>query len=200
MAAQDVEVIKLAGSCEPRACGPTQPTFPDSFPGDAEESAEVAQQMTPQEKDEARVLKRRIGKYRSLFGTECADLDLDPRSLDALLLEDLRDRARDTEYLVSTRRSAAAMRGMFLGALATGEIVGPVVGLNLTGLSTFAARSEELLLCVDECVIKYDTVIAVDPAARLAMAVVQLAIAVNDHNSREAAKINVDDPPVSVAT
>ena len=61
MAAQDVEVIKLAGSCEPRACGPTQPTFPDSFPGDAEESAEVAQQMTPQEKDEARVLKRRIG-------------------------------------------------------------------------------------------------------------------------------------------
>ena len=184
--AESVEVIKLAGSCEPRACGPTQQTFPDeqeeTFP------AQEPQQLTPAEKEESRAIKRRIGKYRALFATETADLDLDPRSLDALVLDDLRDRARDTEYLVSTRRSAAAMRGMFLGALSTGEFVGPIVGLNLTGLATFASRSEELLLCVDECAIKYDTMVAVDPAVRLAMAVCQLAIAVNEHNTRESAK------------
>ena len=144
--------------------------------------------MTPAEKDEKRTILRRISKYKALFGTECADLELDPRALDALVLEDLRDRARDTEYLVSTRRSAAAMRGMFLAGLSTGELVGPVVGLNLTGLATFASRSEELLLCVDECAIKYDAMIAVDPAVRLAMAVCQLALAVNEHNSRESAK------------
>ena len=80
------------------------------------------------------------------------------------------------------------MRGMFLGALSTGEFVGPIVGLNLTGLATFASRSEELLLCVDECAIKYDTMVAVDPTVRLAMAVCQLALAVNEHNTREAAK------------
>jgi hypothetical protein len=184
MASPDVEVIKLAGSCEPR--GPTQQTFPDeqeeTFP------AQEPQQLTPAEKEESRAIKRRIGKYKALFSAETADLDLDPRSLDALVLDDLRDRARDTEYLVSTRRSAAAMRGMFLGALSTGEFVGPVVGLNLTGLATFASRSEELLLCVDECAIKYDTMVAVDPAVRLAMAVCQLALAVNEHNTREAAK------------
>ena len=186
--AESVEVIKLAGSCEPRACGPTQQTFPD--PDEQEETfpAQEPQQLTPAEKEESRAIKRRIGKYRALFATETADLDLDPRSLDALVLDDLRDRARDTEYLVSTRRSAAAMRGMFLGALSTGEFVGPIVGLNLTGLATFASRSEELLLCVDECAIKYDTMVAVDPAVRLAMAVCQLAIAVNEHNTREAVK------------
>ena len=191
MAAQDVEVIKLAGSCEPRACGPTQSAQPETFPDEQEfpvEPQPQPQQMTAAEKDEKRTILRRISKYRALFGTECADLDLDPRALDTLGLEDLRDRARDTEYLVSTRRSAAAMRGMFLAGLSTGELVGPVVGLNLTGLATFASRSEELLLCVDECAIKYDAMIAVDPAVRLAMAVCQLALAVNEHNSREAAK------------
>ena len=185
----DVEVIKLAGSCEPR--GPTQSAVPETFPDEAEEfpvEPPVEHVMTPQEKDEKRTILRRISKYKALFGTECADLDLDPRALDTLGLEDLRDRARDTEYLVSTRRSAAAMRGMFLAGLSTGELVGPVVGLNLTGLATFASRSEELLLCVDECAIKYDAMIAVDPAVRLAMAVCQLALAVNEHNSRESAK------------
>ena len=190
MAACDVEVIKLAGSCEPRACGPTQSAVPETFLDEQECPVEppVEHVMTPAEKDEKRTILRRISKYKALFGTECADLDLDPRALDTLGLEDLRDRARDTEYLVSTRRSAAAMRGMFLAGLSTGELVGPVVGLNLTGLATFASRSEELLLCVDECAIKYDAMIAVDPAVRLAMAVCQLALAVNEHNSRESAK------------
>ena len=190
MAAQDVEVIKLAGSCEPRACGPTQSAVPETFLDEQEFPPEEPQpqQMTAQEKDEKRTILRRISKYKALFGTECADLDLDPRALDTLGLEDLRDRARDTEYLVSTRRSAAAMRGMFLAGLSTGELVGPVVGLNLTGLATFASRSEEPLLCVGECAIKYDAMIAVDPAVRLAMAVCQLALAVNEHNSRESAK------------
>jgi len=186
--ADHVEVIKIAGSCEPRA-GPTQQTFPETATSaDEQEFPVEVQQMTAQEKDEKRTILRRISKYKALFGTECADLDLDPRALDALVLEDLRDRARDTEYLVSTRRSAAAMRGMFLAGLSTGELVGPVVGLNLTGLATFASRSEELLLCVDECAIKYDAMIAVDPAVRLAMAVCQLALAVNEHNARESAK------------
>ena len=127
--ADHVEVIKLAGSCEPR--GPTQSAVPETFLDEQEFPAQALepqpQQMTPAEKDEKRTILRRISKYKALFGTECADLDLDPRALDTLGLSDLRDRARDTEYLVSTRRSAAAMRGMFLAGLSTGELVGPVV-------------------------------------------------------------------------
>jgi hypothetical protein len=190
MAAQaPVETIKLAGN----SCAVSSSREQTFAPGPTDEetfSQEAPETLTPQEKDEKRGIMRRISKYKALFGTECADLDLDPRSLDALVLEDLRDRARDTEYLVSTRRSAAAARGMFLGALATGEVVGPIIGLNLTNLAMFASRSEELLLCVDECAIKYDTMVAVDPAVRLALAVCNLAIAVNDRNSRE-----VEKPP-----
>ena len=193
------EVIKLAGSC---AAPPARAQSFSHGPPEEQEflQEEVAQPLSEADKLERRATLRRISKYRALFGTECADLDLEPRSLDALLLEDLRDRARDTEFLVSTRRSAAAARGMFLGALAAGEVVGPIVGLNLTNLATFASRSEELLLCVDECAIKYDTMVAVDPAVRLCLSVCQLCLVVSEYNSREAAKINVADPPVSVTT
>ena len=189
------EVIQLAGNC---AAPP--PTREHSFsPGPPEEEetsdkrVDEPQPLSEAEKQEKRGIMRRISKYRALFSVECADLDLDPRSLDALLLEDLRDRARDTEYLVSTRRSAAAARGLFLGALAGGEVVGPIVGLNLTNLAMFASRSEELLLCVDECAIKYDTTVVVDPVVRLALAVCSLAIVVNDRNCREAEKTQQDN-------
>ena len=180
MATQDVEVIKLAGSCEPRACGPTQPTFPDSFPGDAEESAEVAQQMTPQEKDEARVLKRRIGKYKSLFPQETVDFDLG--ALDCSI-ESLRDKAKDVEYAVACRRSSKAIRGLFLGGLASTELIaGPVLGLELQGLAGFASRSEDLMQTVDEVGVKWGDQLYVDPVIRLSMGMVQLAMAVDAHN------------------
>jgi hypothetical protein len=83
MAAQYVEVIKMAGSCEPR--GPTQSAFLETFPDEQEFPVEPQQMMTPAEKDEARVLKRRIGKYKSLFpqGT----VDFDQGTLDSLDIE-----------------------------------------------------------------------------------------------------------------
>ena len=197
--ADSVETIKLVGnSCA--VSSSREQTFAPSLIDEETFSQEAPETLTPQEKDEKRGILRRISKYKALFSAETADLDLDPRSLNALNLEDLRERARDTEFLVSTRRSAAAARGMFLGALATGEVVGPIIGLNLTNLAMFASRSEELLLCVDECAIKYDTMVAVDPAVRLCLSVCQLCLVVSEHNSREAAKINVADPPISVAT
>ena len=140
--ADSVETIKLAGnSCA--VSSSREPTFSPGLIDEETFSQEAPETLTPQEKDEKRGILRRISKYRALFSVECADLDLEPRALDALNLEDLRDRARDTEYLVSTRRSAAAMRGMFLGALATGEIVSPVVGLNLTGLLAWGGTHEK---------------------------------------------------------
>ena len=189
MATQDVEVIKLAGSCEPRACGPTQPTF---SPGSTDEETfpQEPPPMLPADREEARVLKRRVGKYRSLFPGETQDLDLDPRSLDALSIDEIRERAKDVEYVVSTRRSSKAVRGMFLGGLASVELVaGPILGLKLEGLATFASRSTDLLETVDECGCRYGDQLYVDPAIRLAMAVVQLSLAVNEHNCREAAKL-----------
>ena len=107
--ADHVEVIKLAGSCEPRACGPTQSAVPETFPDEAETfpvEPPVEHVMTPAEKDEARLLKRRIGKYKSLFPQETVDFDLG--ALDGCSIESLRDKAKDVEYAVACRRSSKA--------------------------------------------------------------------------------------------
>ena len=204
MTSPQPEIIRLTGSCAAPPTSSREQHF-SVIPSDEEEEALALQDepetLTAAEKEEKRALKRRIGRFKVCFGTECEDLILDPRSLDALNLEDLRERARETAYHVSTRRSAAATRGMFLGFLLAGETIGPVVGLNLTGLSTVASRSEQLLLCVDECSIAYDSEIAVSPAARLVMAVAQLCLCVSDHNnSLEAGKLSGVVPPVSSPT
>jgi hypothetical protein len=100
-------------------------------------------------------------------------------------LDALRDLGRDVEFLVGTRRSAKAVRGMFIGGLQAGEVAGPFVGLDLTGLANVAAASEDLLQTVDEVAIKYESQLYVDPVARLGLAVAQLAFAVDAHNRRK---------------
>ena len=179
--ADSVEVIKLAGSCEPRACGPTQSAQLETFPDEQEFPVEEPQPMTPAEKDEARVLKRRIGKYKSLFPQETADFD--QGTLDTLSIDELRDKAKDVEYVVATRRSSKAIRGLFLGGLASTELVaGPILGLELQGLAGFASRSEDLMQTVDEVGVKYGDQLYVDPLIRLSMGMMQLAMAVDAHN------------------
>ena len=179
--ADHVEVIKLAGSCEPRACGPTQSAVPETFPDEQEFPVEPQHVMTPQEKDEARVLKRRIGKYKSLFPQETVDFD--QGALDSLSIDELRDKAKDVEYVVATRRSSKAIRGLFLGGLASTELVaGPILGLELQGLAGFASRSEDLMQTVDEVGVKYGDQLYVDPLIRLSMGMMQLAMAVDAHN------------------
>jgi hypothetical protein len=180
--ADHVEVIKLAGSCEPRACGPTHVEHgqPETFPDEQEFPVEP-QQMTPAEKDEARVLKRRIGKYKSLFPQETVDFD--QGQLDSLSIDELRDKAKDVEYSVACRRSSKAIRGLFLGGLASTELVaGPILGLELQGLAGFASRSEDLMQTVDEVGVKYGDQLYVDPLIRLSMGMMQLAMAVDAHN------------------
>ena len=196
MAAADCEVIKLAGSCEPRACGPTQSAQPETFPDEQEFPVEPQQMMTPQEKDEARVLKRRIGKYKSLFPQETVDFD--QGTLDSLSIDELRDKAKDVEYVVATRRSSKAIRGLFLGGLASTELVaGPILGLELQGLAGFASRSEDLMQTVDEVGVKYGDQLYVDPLIRLSMGMMQLAMAVDAHNRAAKTATEVTPMPTS---
>ena len=102
-----------------------------------------------------------------------------------MTLSALRDLATDVEFLVGTRRSAKAVRGLFLGGLQGLEMAGPLIGFKLQGLANVAAASEDLLTTVDECAVKYESQLYVDPAARLALGIMQLAVAVDSHNRRK---------------
>ena len=144
---------------------------------------EQPEQLSTEQKEERRQLMRKIGRYRAIFPKELTDIQT--TALDTMPLDALRDLATDVEFLVGTRRSAKAVRGMFIGSLQGLEVAGPMVGFKLDGLANIAASSEDLLATVDEVAIKYESQIYVDPVARLAMGIAQLALAVDSHNRRK---------------
>ena len=121
--------------------------------------------------------------------------DIQTTGLDSMALEALRDLGQDVEFLVGTRRSAKAVRGLFIGSLQGVEAAGPLLGLQLGGLANVAASSEDLLSTVDEVAVKYESSLYVDPIARLGLAVIQLALAVDSHNRRAPAPVPPTQAP-----
>ena len=183
-AQEDDEVSKPA---EPSASGFIGGRGGSPTDDDAQEEADAVsihtpEQLSVEEKEERRQLIRKVGRYRAMFPAELADIQT--TGLDSMPLEALRDLGQDVEFLVGTRRSAKAVRGLFIGGIQGVEAAGPLLGLELRGLASVAASSEDLLSTVDEVAVKYESSLYVDPVARLGLAIVQLALAVDSHNRR----------------
>ena len=160
---------------------------------------EPARQLSAEEKEERRQLIRKVGRYRALFPKELEDIQTG--GLDSMPLEALRDLALDVEYMVGTRRSAKAVRGLFIGSLQGMEAAGPFLGLQIHGLANLAASSEDLLQTCDEVGVKWESSLYVDPVARLGLAVVQLALALDSHNRRAPTQAQATPlPPSQPAT
>ena len=188
-----MEEIKLEGSpaqllvsdaddeCEPVSIH--EPPADDADDDDAEEAPPVPEELTPEERETRRQLIRKISRYRAIFGKELTDITT--TGLDKMPLAALQDLATDVEFLVGTRRSARAVRGLFLGGLQAAELCGNLIGFRLQGLANVAAASEDLLTTVDEVAVKYESQLYVDPVARLALGIMQLAVAVDSHNRRK---------------
>ena len=138
-------------------------------------------------------------RYRALFPTELVDVDLS--DLGARPLEELRDLARDVEFLVSTRRSAKAVRSMFIGGVQVLETGGPFFGLKLEGLTGVVAQSKDLLETVDEAAVRHEACCEVDPVARIAIQMGQLILAIDSHNrQKKVSALTPAQPVVPVAT
>jgi hypothetical protein len=112
-------------------------------------------------------------------------VDVDLSDLGVRPLEALRDTSRDIEFLVSTRRSAKAVRGLFVGSVQLLETSGPYLGLKLEGLTGVVAASKDLLETVDEAAVKYEGIMEVDPVARIAIHMGQLVLAIDSHNRQK---------------
>ena len=134
-----------------------------------------------------RSLVRRIARYKAVFPLEISELAAELEGLVHKSPEELAALLEEVQFLVETRRSTAQAHGLFLAGLSMGELAGPHVGLKLTGLTQVASQSPEILRTVDELALKHEGVVRLDPAARLAMAVGQLCLAVDAANrTREA--------------
>jgi hypothetical protein len=197
MADSEVEVISLRGA--PVDLGQSE-EHDEPLSGDIrepQEMQEVQPQATPiaeEDADERRKLLRRIKNYTTFFPEELSDVDVTQAQF--LGIEPLRVLAEDVAHMVGTRRSAAQARTMYVGGLQLSERAGPHVGLDLTGLASMAASSEELLRTVDEVGVKYANELYIDPLIRLGMATMQLALAVDNLNQQKAPQLPATPPAV----
>ena len=131
-----------------------------------------------------KILRRRISRYKAVFPEEIEELEDQLKTVRELDEDQLRALLEEIQFVVETRRSVDSSRGMFLTGVGALESAGPYIGLKLKGLQSMCASQPRLLRNVDEVALKYDTVIRVDPVARLAMTVGQLALAVDASNRR----------------
>jgi hypothetical protein len=138
---------------------------------------------TEEEKNERRVLIRKVMRYRALFPSELTDVDLS--NLGSRALEELRDIGRDVEFLVSTRRSAKAVRSMFIGGVQVLEKGGGVLGLEIEGLTAVVAQSTEILETVDEAAVRHESCCEVDPLYRILLQLSTLMMALDSHNRQK---------------
>ena len=193
------EVIQLEGSPADLLGNAAQEDDAGSEPAEEDDDDDDdavsihTEQLSPEDKEERRQLIRKVGRYRALFPKELEDIQT--TGLDSMPLEALRDLGQDVEFLIGTRRSAKAVRGLFIGSLQGVEAAGPLLGLQLGGLANVAASSEDLLSTVDEVAVKYESSLYVDPIARLGLAVIQLALAVDSHNRRAPAPVPPTQAP-----
>jgi hypothetical protein len=160
---------------------------------DTAEDADEGPQLSADEVRERRTLVRRISRYKRIFPEECSELLDVLQGLGQKSPAELTELLAEVQFAVECRRSTGAARGLFVAGLQAGEFAGPFVGLKLNGLAATAATSAELLRTVDEVALKYESCVAVDPVARLAMAVGQLCLAIDGAN--RAAAANGPAPP-----
>ena len=83
---------------------------------------------------------------------------------------------------VATRRTASALKGIFLAGVHLLEIGLPYAGLETTGLTGAVSRNADLLATVDEVAIKRDVAVAVSPGIRLLAGLGQTILALDAHN------------------
>ena len=167
------------------------------FAGDTPEEPEP---LSPEAVKARRSLVRRIARYKTIFPEEVSELGSELEGLIHKSPEELAALLEEVHFLVETRRSSAQARHVFLAGLTMGEAAGPFVGLKLQGLTQVASQSSDLLTTVDEISLRYQSETRIDPVARLAMCVGQLALAVDGANrAREAGAVQAQQPTTPVA-
>ena len=185
-----MEVVELApGVPMARARAPVEEEYSDAEedyqPTAAEQLREdpgVIELESSEERSERQTLTTRVLRYTTAFPAETSSFKLSRKKLDRRSLPELRQVENDISHAVATRRTASALRGLFLAGIHLLEIGLPYAGLETQGLTGAVSRNADLLATVDELAIKRDCAVAVSPEIRLLAGLGQTILALDAHN------------------
>ena len=185
-----MEVVELApGVPMSRARAPAESEEEDEEdyhqPTAAEQLREdpgVIELETVEERQERQTLTTRVLRYTAAFPNETSSFKLSRKKLERRSLPELQQIESDVSHAVATRRTASALKGLFLAGVHVLEIGLPFAGLETQGLTGAVSRNEDLLATVDECAIKRDCAVAVSPEMRLLAGLGQTILAIDSHH------------------
>ena len=142
----------------------------------------VIELETAEERQERQTLTTRVLRYTAAFPNETSSFKLSRKKLDRRSLPELKQIESDVSHAVATRRTASALKGLFLAGVHVLEIGLPYAGLETQGLTGAVSRNEDLLATVDEVSIKRDCAVAVSPEMRLLAGLGQTILAIDSHH------------------
>ena len=135
---------------------------------------------------ERQTLTVRLGRYRNSFPLETEGFKLARKYLDRKGIAALRELADDVKHAIGCRRTGEQSRGFFLAGVNMAEMVLPMVGIEVQGLTNVISQNEDILKTVDELSIAHDAAVFISPEVRLAAAVAQIVLALDSHNKSKA--------------
>ena len=184
-----MEVVELApGVPMSRARAPAESEENDDDehqPTAAEQLREdpgVIELETAEERQERQTLTTRVLRYTAAFPAETESFKVSRKKLERRSLPALKELENDISHAVSTRRTASAMKGLFLAGVHLLEVGLPYAGLETAGLTGAVSRNADLLATVDEVAIKRDCAVAVSPEIRLLAGLGQTILAIDSHH------------------
>lgn len=142
----------------------------------------VLELESAEERQERQTLTTRVLRYTAAFPTETESFKLSRKKLERRSLSELKQIESDVSHAVATRRTASAMKGLFLAGVHLLEVGLPFAGLETQGLTVAVSRNGDLLATVDEVAIKRDCAVAVSPEIRLLAGLGQTVLAIDAHN------------------
>jgi hypothetical protein len=169
----------------------------ENIPQQLREEPGVLELENPEERAERQTLTTRVLRYASAFPAECESFKLSRKKLDRLHPGALRTLEADVSHAVATRRTASAMKGLFLAGVHLLEVGLPYAGLEVAGLTGAVSRDADLLATVDEVAIKRDLAVAVAPEIRLLAGLGRLVLAVDQHNRSLRPAVPPAPPPAA---
>jgi hypothetical protein len=154
-------------------------TVPERLRADADCELEIE---SSEERAERQTLTTRILRYTAAFQVETESFKVSRKKLERRSLPALKELENDISHAVATRRTASALKSLFLAGVHVLEVGLPYAGLETQGLTGAVSRNADLLATVDEVAIKRDCAVAVSPEIRLLAGLGQTILAIDSHH------------------
>jgi hypothetical protein len=139
----------------------------DNIPEQEEQQEEIQQPETHEDIIEKLKIKNKILRYQCLFPKHLIAFQYKMENLEDLSIDQLKSLLTELEVIVNCQNSAGMTKMVYFEGLRIVEKVSPIFGLKLQGLQAALTDNENVINCLHELQLKYESDSFMAPELRL---------------------------------